>query len=386
MKKIGKTVLTLPTGEGNPRNGESTFIRLKDGTIMFAYTQYYGTDWADHAIAQLCACYSRDEGETWSKPEVIIEKDEKAENVMSPSLVRMNNGDLGIVYLRKEKMPDNGVVCMPIFRRSADEGKTWSDWVYCGVPEGYYCVINDGVIRQKNGRILVPASYHGIRHDSFHTCTIDLSAQKNADIRFAYSDDDGATWGMLPQVLATPFEDTVGFAEPGVLELEDGELWTWYRTGYGFQYESRSSDGGKRFSAPVPNFYFTSPDAPMRVKQVGNYTVAVFNPVPLHCMSEEREIWGTGMRTPLVCAISKDGGQSFKSEGVAMINHQLDDFMANCYLLEDDPKNSFCYPAIQEVKEGFLVAYYDSADSGICLNGTTMKKVLFSELSNLSGE
>ena len=381
MRKVGKTVLKLATGEGNPRNGESTFLRLKDGSVMFAYTQYYGTDWADHAIAQLCACYSKDEGETWSEPEVLIRKDEKAENIMSPSLVRMNNGDLGIVYLRKEKMPDNGVVCMPVFRRSTDEGKTWSDWMYCGIPEGYYCVINNGVICQKNGRILVPMSYHGIRHDSFHTCTIDLSAQKNADIRFAYSDDDGASWQMLPQVLTTPFDDSVGFAEPGVLELPDGELWCWYRTGYGFQYESRSMDGGETWSTPIPNFYFSSPDAPMQVKPVGEGAVAVFNPVPLHCMSTAREIWGTGKRNPLVCAFSKNGGRSFNCSGKAMVNHQMDDFYAQCCLLEDDPKNSFCYPAILEVEGGFLVAYYDSADTDVCLNATTMKKILYTELA-----
>ena len=34
MKKIGKQVLFLSTSEGNPRNGEGSFIRLKDGAIL----------------------------------------------------------------------------------------------------------------------------------------------------------------------------------------------------------------------------------------------------------------------------------------------------------------------------------------------------------------
>jgi len=108
MKHIGCEVLFLPAGEGNPRNGESTMIRLKNGSILFAYTQYYGTSWEDHATARLAACISEDEGESWSAPFAIIEKDEAAQNIMSPSLVRMPGGDLGIIYLRKEKMPDNG--------------------------------------------------------------------------------------------------------------------------------------------------------------------------------------------------------------------------------------------------------------------------------------
>ena len=72
MKKIGKEVLFIRTKEGNPRNGESTFLRLKDGRIMFAYTEYYGDSGDDDAIAHLCACYSSDEGETWTAPELII--------------------------------------------------------------------------------------------------------------------------------------------------------------------------------------------------------------------------------------------------------------------------------------------------------------------------
>ena len=61
MKKIGREVLFLKTGKGNPRNGEGSFIRLKDGRIMYAYTQYYGDDWNDHATARIAAYYSSDE-------------------------------------------------------------------------------------------------------------------------------------------------------------------------------------------------------------------------------------------------------------------------------------------------------------------------------------
>ena len=381
MKLVGRTVLSLSTNPvGNPRNGEGTFCRLNDDRIMYVYTRYFGTDWHDHAIAELYVTYSTDEGETWTAPELLLAKDEKAENIMSPSLIRMQNGTLGMVYLRKEKMPDNGVVCMPIFRSSKDEGKTWSEWVYCGVPEGYYCAINDGVIVQKDGRILVPLSYHGIRYDAFKCCTLDLSGQKNADIRFAYSDDNGMSWEMLDTVLATPYDDTVGLAEPGVYEYENGELWSWFRTTYGYQYESRSYDGGKTWSSVVPNFHFSSPDAPMRIKRVGKYTVALFNPTPLSCMSEVREKWGSGKRTPLICAVSSEDAVDFKNDNVALTNHEMDSFFEHCYAIESDPRNSFCYPAIQETKDGFLVAYYDSDNTQVCLNAGKMKKVTFAEI------
>ena len=67
MDKIGKEVHFLKTGEGNPRRGEGSFIRLNDGRIMYAYTEYYGTSWYDHSIARISAIYSSDEGESWSE-------------------------------------------------------------------------------------------------------------------------------------------------------------------------------------------------------------------------------------------------------------------------------------------------------------------------------
>lgn len=377
MKNIGCTVCALPTREGNPRNGEGSFIRLSDGKIMYIYTKYLGTDWHDHCIAALYAMYSEDEGYTWTAPTVLLEKDEKAENIMSVSLFRMKNDQLGMVYLRKELMSDGGIACMPVFRSSADEGKTWSDLVACGVPDGYYCVINDGVIVQKSGRILMPMSYHGLRADA----VIEGSKHKQADIRFAYSDDNGATWEMLDAVISTPFDDNLGFAEPGVYEHEDGELWCWFRTAYGFQYESRSTDGGKTWSNPVPNFHFSSPDTPMNVKRVGKYAIAVFNPVPLSCVSQHRERWGSGKRTPLICAISQEDAVDFKNTNATLAYRNMDTYFAHCFALETDPCNSFCYPAICPTEDGFLVAYYNSDNDVVCLKAGTIRKILYSEIA-----
>lgn len=376
MKSIGSTVCVLPTKADNPRNGEGTFIRLKDGRIMYVYTKYLGEDWHDHAIAALYVIYSEDEGYTWTAPTLLLEKDEKAENIMSPSVFRMQNGELGMVYLRKELMDDGGIACMPIFRRSADEGKTWSDFVFCGIPDGYYCVINDGVIVQKNGRILVPMSYHGLRS----AAVIVGSKKTQADIRFAYSDDNGNTWAMLDAVLATPFDDNIGFAEPGVYEHEDGELWCWYRTTYGYQYESRSKDGGKTWSAPLPNLHFSSPDAPMAVKRVGKCTIAVFNPEPLSCVRKLRERWGSSKRTPLVCAISVADATDFKNTNTSLAYRNMDTYFTHCFALETDPKNSFCYPAVMETKDGFLIAYYNSDNEVVPLKAGKIRKVLYSEV------
>ena len=130
MKKIGKEVLFLRTSEGNPRNGEGTFARLKDGSILHVYTQYYGESWIDEATARLAAVVSTDEGETWSDPYVILQNDKDSRNYMSPSLLRLPNGKLGLFFLRKV-VSDEGevgvggerILCMPVFAYSEDEGK-----------------------------------------------------------------------------------------------------------------------------------------------------------------------------------------------------------------------------------------------------------------------
>lgn len=379
MKRIGKEVAFLHTSAENSRNGEGSFLRLKDGSIMYAYTEYLGNDRADHASARISACFSCDDGESFGAPRVLIEKDGNAENIMSVSLVRLVDGGIGIIYLRKEKMADGGIVCMPVFRRSDDEGKSFGEPCFCTDKEGYYCVINDGVIVQKSGRILVPLAYHGLRFDAYGICTLDLG-KKGGTVRFVYSDDSGKSWHDMPTKIRSEYDDVTGFAEPGVYEYENGELWMWCRTSYGFQYQSRSLDGGSTWSTPSPHLCFSSPDAPMRVKRVGKYTVAVFNPVPYNAFSDSREAWGSPKRTPLVCAVSDNDGRSFDMPGERSVNRELANFAECLYLLEDDRAESYCYPAITETKDGFLVAYYHSAGSEDCLNCTKITKILYSEL------
>lgn len=379
MKKIGHEVLFIGTSDNNPRNGESTLLRLPDGRIMLAYTEYYTPCGEDHGIAHLCACTSADEGETWSAPHLLIEKDEEAMNIMSPSLITVPDGTVGLFYLRKQMMPDNGIVCMPCFRKSADCGETWSDECRCPIPDGYYCGINDGAIVTRSGRILYPMSLYGPRYDAYGKCTLKFEPVDAMVVM--YSDDCGKTWALLPGVVRSPFTSTTGyFAEPGLYEHEDGTLWMWIRTGLGHQYDTLSTDGGKTWLSPEPNLRFTSPDSPMRVKQVGGLAAAVYNPVAFNVLSNGVENWNSPKRTPIVCAISRDDAHSLNRRGVTFVNGGLRDFRAQVYLLEDDLTNSYCYPAITETADGFLVAYYHSNGTPHCLRSSKVVKVRREEL------
>lgn len=354
MKKIGRQVLFIGTSEGNPRNGEGAFIRLKNGDIMFGYTEFIGNDWEDDAHAQMAALFSSDEGETWKNKRILFTKPETAKNIMCLSFLKMKNGDIGAFYIVKNADGTDKVV----FTRSADEGETWSEPVSCMDCldiQDYFVINNDRVIRLKNGRIILPLARHTVltEHKKFMP----------GEICFIISDDDGESWYKTETELKCPFAGNPdGYEEPGLYELSDGRLWCYIRTSLGFQFEAFSNDGGISWNEPSPNLFFSSPCSPMLIKDVGKYTVSVFNPVPEHLLRPECEPWG---RTPYVVAVSTDKGTTFEKE--------------NVYYIEDDLDNGYCYPAVIEVNGGFLVAYYHSGNTDVCLNSTKVVKIMFEE-------
>ena len=376
MRKLGKEVNFLKVYEGHPRNGEGTLITLKNGDALYVFTEYIGNERADHSSARLSACVSADRGESWSAPTPMIEKGEGVVNIMSPSLIRLQNGDLGMIYLQKDAAADGGISCMPYFISSSDEGKSWSTPVLCTSETAYYCVINDGVTILKNGRILIPMSYNkGLYYPDFG-----FNERRGASVRFAYSDDCGKSWQDLPGEIRSPYGDLTGLCEPGVYEYENGELWMYCRTSYGFQYQSHSKDGGMTWSPAAPNLFFTSPDAPMRVKKVGKYTVAVFDPIPHNYFSHTKEDWGAPKRTPLAIAVSLNDGRDFQLSNTGSVNHELRNMAGLLYLIEDDTAESYCYPAITDAGDGFLVGYYHSGGTGHCLTCNKITKIYYSEL------
>ena len=380
MKKIGHEVAFLKINESTPRNGECSFARLPNGNILFAYTEYCGESRHDHAVARLCSMVSRDEGETWSEKRVIVEKDPEAQNIMSVSLANLSDGTLGMMYLRKEVMPDKGITCMPCFRISRDGGETWEQEIRCQIPLGYYVVVNDGALVTKSGRILLPVSYHGNRLPfGEDECTVPIEPAN--EIHVLFSDDNGESWGVLPGKIFPPFTCiNAEMAEPGIYEREDGTLWLWIRTGLGHQYDSVSYDGGKTWTLPEPNLRFASPDSPMRVRRLGEITAAVFNPVPYFSLQWGMEKWKNPKRTPIVFAVSRDDAGSFCSRGAIYARRAFREFEDNVFLLEDDLDNSYCYPALFETCDGYLAAYYHSDGKPFTLTACKITKIFRGEI------
>lgn len=354
MKKIGRQVLMLGTDENNCRNGEGAFLRLKDGRIMYAYTRFRSGDGDDHMPADIFVIYSCDEGETWSEPKVIMKCPYGGTNYMCISLLRMENGDIGLFALYKLTWCTDDYYMW----RSSDEGETWSEkTVIIGEPDTYYVIENDRAVRLKSGRIIVPANL----------CPVNDMVRALGTITIFASDDDGYSWYKLSEgvELPTNTNSEVGLQETDIFQKDDGTLIAYSRTDRGCQYRCESTDEGKTWSEPYPDMFFTSPIAPIELMKAKDGVYAVFNPIPLYTGREYKGGWGKSWgRTPFVMAISRDDGESFKE----------------LYCLEDDPENGYCYGAMFEGDDYILVAYYHSNDTGWVLSANKIIKIMKSEL------
>lgn len=319
-QEVQRTLIMNP-GEDNPRNSEGDFIELKDGRVLFVYTHYYGESGGDHGSAYLAGRYSEDDGKTWSREDELILPNEGEMNVMSVSLLRLQNGDIALFYLRKNSTED----CIPMMRISKDEAKTWGDAISC-IPdkEGYFVLNNDRVIQLKDGRLLLSVARHAAPGEEW---------QGGAEIYSYFSDDDGKTWESSTEV---PNPDDTILQEPGLVELNDGSIMMFIRSNAGVQCLSYSRDRGESWSQ-VEKSTLVSPLSPAsieRIPETGDL-MAVWN----NNLSEDPEI--AKLRTPLNVAISKDEGKNWE----------------NIKTLEDDPDGWYCYTAISFVEDHILLSY-----------------------------
>lgn len=326
-----RTALTLAPGPNNPRNSEGDFIRLDDGRLMFVYTRFSGGE-GDHDSASLVARFSEDQGRTWSADDVEIVKNEGNWNVMSVSLLRLQSGDIGLFYLRKNSLVD----CRPVLRISTDEGRTWGEPTLCITDEvGYYVLNNDRVVQLKSGRLVVPVALH---HRPGAPKPRVLNGHLVGEIMCYVSDDVGKTWRRSVSVLSAI--DNQGnqliTQEPGVVELTDGRLLMFVRSNAGSQLLSFSEDGGLNWSELKPSNIISpvSPASIERIPQTGDLLLVWNN----HDQVDNRY---KGKRTPFHVAVSRDDGKTW----------------SNVKTLADDPEGWYCYTAITFLGDDVLLGH-----------------------------
>lgn len=284
----------FPATRGNPRYSEGSIIPLNDGRLLYATTEFIGQE-SDFAKARIVAVESRDSGRTWSERRV-LQENVGAMNVMSVSFLRLKldalfDGPIGFFYLVKNGHSDLSVW----FRRSNDEGATWSEPVKVTTQPGYHVMNNDRVVVLPNGRLIVPVA-----------STADVGKVNKFVCQTYASDDQGQSWKLSEN--SVPY-DKRGAMEPEVLALDDNNLLMHFRTQLGHLGVSRSTDGGRHWSEGKA-WTVAGPESPAtlrRIPSTGHWALIwndTFVPGAGH----------GGKRTPLTVAISKDDGATWSQK------------------------------------------------------------------------
>jgi len=291
------------------KNGEGATIRLKDGTLLHAFSRHMRPranpekyENPDLWPALIARTESRDNGLTWSEPAVMF-RSSIGENAMQPSFSRLTNGELGVSYSQINSLSS----ATKVFRYSGDEGKSWSPEIPISPTGQYWTSAHDRMVVLRSGRILLTLHHKKVPIPE-HIIT-----------QVAYSDDHGRTWRLSPQQIDVP--DAIpaflakfggrfkqGFWEASIAQRADGSLFMLGRTYGGWLYRTESRDEGLTWTKPVPSSLMSSA-APGRVESIPgtNDLLVVWNSC---CLDPANGL--LGQRLVLSSAISTDGGASWK--------------------------------------------------------------------------
>lgn len=308
--------------DDNPRYSEGSIIALKDGSLLYATTEFIKGG-SDFSSAQIVARVSMDDGRTWSEQR-ILQKNVGKKNVMSATLRRLSlpageDGSIGMFYLVK-----NGYDDLDVFLRvSHDEANSFGDPVLVSDKPGYHVMNNDRVTALSSGRLLVPVA-----------STADVQQVNHFVSHCFLSDDGGKTWRDSRESIDLPQR---GAMEPEVFETADGRVGMILRTQLGYIAVSYSADGGDTWSKPT-SLGVTAPEAPSTLRRVPatGDLLLVFND------NYEAGAGHGGKRTPLTLAVSGDDGKTWSSRQD----------------IEDRSDQTYAYTSLTFVGHRAVMSYY----------------------------
>jgi len=281
-------MIVCPATAQNSRNSEADVELLKDGSLLMAYTEFYGGNGTDWGKARIAARTSKDEGRSWSDSLTLVENQGQM-NVMSPSLLRLKSGRLAMIYMLKNSEAD----CRVLYVTSSDEGKTWSQPHSVTPSVRYWGINNDRLVQLKSGRLLAPLWFVDDWRKSHHTRGVVF-----------YSDDEGQKWKAGSEVDIP--QGPRGVDEPAVIELKHGRILMMIRSDLGKVFKSLSLDRGLSWSQPEA-LPLDSPTAPSSIARIPstNDLLIIWNNSrkgPKHMQD----------RFPLTAAISQDEGKTWR--------------------------------------------------------------------------
>ena len=249
----------------------NAFVGLEGGRVLFSNGTHFSV--------------SADGGVTWSEPYPGLDENGDPLTLTNCSMVNLSGGAIGMATKRTRPGTTRLYESQMVFRRSEDEGRTWSALTLMNHWMLAAHALNDTMIRTQSGRILLPV-YFGIGQGGFHQegapfpggyvdgVFVSTSAHFY-DPHFTasyviYSDDEGETWqknsdGELLIIMeyGGRWELT---NEPTLVEYEPGKLLMILRTRLGRMYQAWSEDDGDTWTRPEPT-QLAGTQAPAQIRQ-----------------------------------------------------------------------------------------------------------------------
>lgn len=313
-----------PKGVHGYRGIMGDFVQLNDGSILMSY-----------ADGDIMAIRSEDQGKTWGEPSVLVSSPQPPlqGRIGAPSFLRLEGGDILLMHYYTTH-PATPYFGHNYYRRSSDEGQTWSEPI-CYTPyPGYLPVHNDKVLMLSTGRILAIAEYK-----AYMPSTNDHSGYVGMSF---FSDDGGYTWQASKNTVDMYKDEQMEVQEADAVELKDGRLLMFARTYSGHPVFAYSEDKGETWGPGIFREDIEMPYAGLpTVRRIPSTGDLLF--IWISESSADKENPQVHRRCTLTAAISEDEGET--------LIHQRN--------IARDPEDDFGYQCVEFIGDDVaLVAYH----------------------------
>lgn len=328
-----------------PHNHAANLLTLSNGDLLCTWFGGSCEGKSDISIHLSRLNKGKDE---WTLPEILSDDAQRSEQ--NPILCEIKPGVLWLIYTAQIGIFQDTAVVR--WRKSEDYGKSWSPIENLFDESGIF--VRNPPVALENGEILLPAYYCLKSRTGF--LGDDFSVVKS-------SRDGGKTWSE------TKIEGSEGLVHMSLVETADKNLVGFFRNRRAdFIFSTVSEDGGKTWKTPFP-LELPNNNASIQCTRLNDGNLAlIFNDVNKHMeppkvnrppwfekkdmdtieldkTDKPSSVWGV-RRSPLVIALSKDGGKNWERAKTIMTK---DGF-------EGEPE--FSYPSIKQDENGIIhIAY-----------------------------
>jgi len=306
------------------RGSMGDFIQLKDGSVLMSFAQN-----------DIMAVKSTDQGKTWGEPFVLVPKPKPPAkgSFGAPSFLRLKDGHILLSYIYTT-YPTTPYYGHNYYRRSNDEGQTWTDQFAMTPHPGYFLVHNDRLFTLSTGRIVAMAEYK-----AHYPSSQDHSGYVGTAF---YSDDNGYSWQVSENIVdMMPVE----VQEADGIELKDGRVMMFARTYSGYPVRAYSDNGCQTWSKGEAIKELNMPYAGLpTVRRIPSTGDLLFIWISEKSANKEKE--GVYYRCALTAAISKDEGKTF----------------VNFRHIRRDPEDDFGYQCVEFIGNDLALVGYHARD------------------------